>query len=274
MTLLDFRQHLELLKGGIKPVSPRTVASGGRRREIENTGAQRPTALIPFRRGAIGEAPRVAGIVKRACIDQRPVQKIYLGIVRVSVGVENVVGAKPSHRQYEPVRVARTGKLIDVGIDLLDLAAEIDGLTKKGALNPCIGIRRAKLVGFAAQKAGGAVGVAETEALIDLGIGPELGALPELHPGKERGVECLASLPGAAQTVLALKRRAKRRIALIDERRLAVQADDVPKRSKWKWRNRDLGRYITPKIIIQPEPKLLQREIRTDMLRREWEVHR
>ena len=112
-------------------------------------------------------------------------------------GLEEVDDAKPADRQHQPVRTARARELIEVGIDLLAVATEIDGLAQKGALNTRIGIRRTELVGFGTQKACNAVRIAQAESLIDLGVGPELGAPPQPHAGREREVECLPVLTTA-----------------------------------------------------------------------------
>ena len=88
--LLEFANHLELLEGRIEIETKGTVPVGRRYRQVEDAAANGPAALIPFRCRAIGVAPAVSRVVERSGIDQRPVQKIGLGIVRIPIGVEHI----------------------------------------------------------------------------------------------------------------------------------------------------------------------------------------
>ena len=108
------------------------------------------------------------------------------------------------------------------------------------------------------------MGVIEAESLIDLGIEPELGALPQLETGIQRGVDGLAPLRGAVQAVGARIGRAERRIGLLGECRLAVQADHIRKR-----RQRCCGvrhRRVAVEVIIQAQTKFLQGQVGADPL--------
>ena len=178
--LLDFSNVLLLAERVIETVSGSVhAAAGRRRRQIEHTCAQGKDALIPFGRRAIGVTPGVAGIVERAGIDQRPVHEIGLGIVGIFVGIEYVDDGELADPQDQTVRCIRLRKQVDVGVDLLRLAAEVDGLPDEIALRARVRIVEAELVGFAAREAGYAVRVAKTMALIDLGVEPEFRALPQ-----------------------------------------------------------------------------------------------
>ena len=64
------------------------------------------------------------------------------------------------------------GKLIDAGINLLRLAAKIDGLTDECALQSRIGIGKADLISFTARKSGDSERVANAEPLIDFRVQP------------------------------------------------------------------------------------------------------
>ena len=75
--------------------------------------------------------------------------------------------------------VWRTGELIEVGVDFLVVAAEIDGLPDEGPLNARIRNRGADLECGPARKAGDAFGIAQPETLVDLRIDPEFGAVPQ-----------------------------------------------------------------------------------------------
>ena len=72
----------------------------------------------------------------------------------------------------------RPGKLVDIGVELLCFAAEIDGLAHEGARHADIGVIGADLVGFRARKAGDAVRVSQAEALVDVRVDPQFGASP------------------------------------------------------------------------------------------------
>src|SRR6202035_1745249 len=122
--------------------------------------------------------PGIARIVEGAGVDERPVQEISLRIGGVFVGIEYVDGGEFSDGQHQTAVRRRTGKLIDVGIDLPAVATEIDRLPHEVALHARIRIRSAELVGLAAGKAGDAVGIAEPESLVEFEIGPEFGAVP------------------------------------------------------------------------------------------------
>ena len=165
-------------------------------RQVEQARAHCPKAPIPFDGCAIGIAPRVRGVIEGAGIDDRPVHEVGAGIVRIFVGVENIADAKLADRDDDPVRGLRARELVDVGIDLLLFAAEIDRLPDEHAGNPCVGNRLADLVGFAAWKSGDAERAAQPEALVDLRIDPELRALPQLRARVKCHVPGFASLVG------------------------------------------------------------------------------
>ena len=75
-----------------------------------------------------------------------------------------------------------------------------------------VGVGKAELVGFGARKPGHAVGVSQTVALVDLGIDPHFGPLPEPHADIKRDVPSLAALPGTGKIIGALVGRPDCRI--------------------------------------------------------------
>jgi hypothetical protein len=77
----------------------------------------------------------------------------------------------------------RARKLVDAGLYFLSLAAEIDGLPQEHSWQPRIGNREPNLVGLSACKSGNAERAGKSEALVDLWVDPELGALPQPKPG-------------------------------------------------------------------------------------------
>jgi hypothetical protein len=73
------------------------------------------------------------------------------------------------------------------------------------------------------RKPGRPMRIRKSKALVDLGIDPKLGALPEPQTGIERHVRSLAPLATARQTLGALIGRSDRGVALPDERALAAR---------------------------------------------------
>src|SRR4051812_24822301 len=94
-----------------------------------------------------------------------------------------------------------------------------------------MGIGKVRFLRLAVRKARGAGGVVQTEALEQLGIVVELGALPQLRAEKDAGGERLPGLRPRREAVNAEIGRAKARIALLDVGGLAV---DLP--VDWGWR--------------------------------------
>src|SRR5262249_40807027 len=131
---LDFSDQLELLEAGVEIKSIGAIPASRGFREVENSAAQRPAALIPLRGRTVSVSPAIARVIERAGIDVHPVQKIELGIVRILVGVEYVGDGKPADREHQPVLRLRPGELADVGLHLLGFATEIDGLAEERAL--------------------------------------------------------------------------------------------------------------------------------------------
>jgi hypothetical protein len=177
------------------------------------------------------------------------------------------ISAMPNRprRQHQSVCTARACELIEVIVDLFDVAAEIDGLANKGALQTSVRIGRTELVGFGAGKAGGAMGVVESEALVDFGIGPELGARPQFYAGGQREVEGLASKRHTRKAVGPVIGRAKRGMCLLGKGRLAVNGEDVSGRHKSRCGEEGRLRGIV-EAIIQAKAKLVQGKVRADAL--------
>ena len=98
--------------------------------------------------------------------------------MRVFVVVEYIRDGEFADREYETVRGLRAAKLVRRGIDFLVVAAEISGLPDERARHACIGNQFADFISFAAGKARNAERRTQAEALIDLGIDPQLGAVP------------------------------------------------------------------------------------------------
>ena len=175
-----------------------------------------------------------------------------------------------SDRQHQAVGGLRAGELRDVGLHLLRLAAQIDGLPHEITLQPPVWIASAELVGLAAWKSSRAVRVSETKALIDLGIEPGLGALPQTHAGEQRCIRGLAGLAAARQAELSLIRRADGGIALPEKRGLAVKINpvDVRRRRRLGDHRQCAGRQrIVAELIIQAGAQFLQLEVGIDPLR-------
>src|SRR5207302_7000601 len=99
-----------------------------------------------------------------------------------------------SERDNQAIRRVRFGKLIEGGIGLLCLAAQIDRLAQKHLLQPRIRDRSADLESCAGRETGDTLGRAQTKALIDFRVEPDFGALPEFDAQTQRRVPALAAL--------------------------------------------------------------------------------
>ena len=110
-------------------------------------------------------------------------------IVRVFVGVEYVDDGDLADSQDHAVRGLRATELIEVGIDLLDFAAEVDGLAEECPCHAVVRVGLPKLVGFTAEIPGNAEAVTKAEALIDLRIEPDLRPLPGTKSEIDRGID-------------------------------------------------------------------------------------
>ena len=105
---------------------------------------------------------------------------------------EDVADRELAGREHEPVLGLGLGKLIEVALDLLDLAAEVDGLPEERPLNARERIARPFAV-VVIDEAGDPVKVAERKALIDFGIDPDLCAAPGSEPSVDSHVRALAA---------------------------------------------------------------------------------
>ena len=258
---LDFADPLELLKMRIE------LDVVGNDRQIEHAAAQGPVALVPLGGRAKRIAPRLGRVIERSGIDDRPVQKIVARIMRIFVVVENVGDAEFPDRYHQAIGRLAPGKLVDAGVNLLRLAAEIDGLPDECTVQARVGIVGSHLVGFPTGKAGDAERAAETKSLIDFRIDPEFRAMPQPQAEIGGGVEGLASGVGI-EAVLAAIGSAERRRILLREGGLAVDVPDVLGRSD-RHRRCVVGRRAgVGELIIQSQPHLLQGKVGIEPLRR------
>ena len=67
-------------------------------------------------------------------------RKSVLGLLAYLLVSKTSTMEKLSDRQHEAIRRARAGELVDVGVDLLNFAAEIDGLPEESALHAHVGV--------------------------------------------------------------------------------------------------------------------------------------
>jgi len=163
----------------------------------------------------------------------------------------------------------RARELVGAGLDLLGGSAERDRVAHEEARNARVRIRVADLVGLSARETGHAKRVAQAEALIDLGIDPQLGSRPQPDAKIGGGVPGLARLSGD-EAVGPDIRRVKIRIVLDDVRRLRVHGPIVDARSRERGALSD-DRFA--ELIVEPEADALQREIGGEGLRACGEGH-
>ncbi len=140
-----------------------------------------------------------------------------------AVAVEDVDHAHLADGQHQPVGALPPGELVEVGVDLGSLAAKLDGLAQEEPLQLGVGRRLADLVGLARGKARRAQGVGEAEALVDLGVDPDLAPRPGMQARVEGGVESLAAVGRGVQAVGPAIGRGEGRMPLPDQGRLGVQ---------------------------------------------------
>ncbi len=188
----------------------------------EIPGAHGPVGLVQFRARAVGEADSVGGVVEGAGCPDRPVQKVEPRVLRVVVGVEQVMHGHFADLQSDARHVLGAGELAVVAIDLFRGAAEAELLAHEETRRVEARIREARFLRLAVGIAAGAKGVGHAEALQQLRIEVELTALPQAHAEKERRRPGLARLAARRQAVGAVVGCAESGIALVDEGRLAV----------------------------------------------------
>src|SRR5262249_46693240 len=116
--------------------------------------------------------------------------------MRVFIGVEYVVDGEFADGENQSIRGLRSAKLIWPGFYFLAVAAEIDGLSDESTRDAGIGHRLAPLQRFLARKSGDARRSVEPKTLIDLGIDPQLGGLPQPHAHIGGRVKGFAPLVG------------------------------------------------------------------------------
>ena len=93
-------------------------------------------------------------------------------VVSEVVLIEDVGDRELTDGHGDGVCRPRPAHLVGGVVDLIRLAAEIEGLAEEQSLQSEVGRRLADLVGFAAREAGDAERVAQPEALVDLGVRP------------------------------------------------------------------------------------------------------
>src|SRR5262249_13422947 len=107
-------------------------------------------------------------------------------------------------------------------LELLLLAAKAEGVTHEHARDVHARPWEAGFLRLAIRVAAQAERVADPRALHGLGVDVELGAGRKAHADERGRAHGVFQLPESGETVLALVRRAERRIALLDERGLAM----------------------------------------------------
>ena len=139
----------------------------------------------------------------------------------VAVGVEHVADAELADGQHQTIGGARSGELVGDARHRLARAAQVDGLAQEQPLQARVGRGAADLIGFRAGETGDAERVGQAEALVDLGVHPQLAARPGPHAGIERDVDGFLRLT-RRQAVGARIGRGEAGRGLQDDGRLAV----------------------------------------------------
>ena len=109
----------------------------------------------------------------------------------VGVGVEDIDDREFADSHRHIVGCLRSAELVGAGADRVAISSEVEPLTEERPLQAEIRFGLSDLVSFAARKSRRAQGVAQAEALVELGIDIERAAIPESNPGEERQVRGL-----------------------------------------------------------------------------------
>src|SRR5262249_37758304 len=144
----------------------------------------------------------------------------------VFVGIKNIYSAELAHRDHQAVGGLRSGKLVDIRLNLLQVAAEIDRLPKEHSRHARIRIGGANLVGFRARKTRDTKRSAEAQPLIDLGIDPQLATFP--RPNAQEEIEVPRLSPGIRnETLWTSIGSMERKGVLAEKRRLSVNTEII-----------------------------------------------
>jgi hypothetical protein len=106
-----------------------------------------------------------------------------------AVGVEDVDDRIFADGEHQAVGSLSTAELVQIGLELFRLAAQIYCLAEEPALDQNVRVGLTEFVGLAAGISCHTKGVAESEPLVDLRIDPDFAARPRPDAGIERRVE-------------------------------------------------------------------------------------
>src|SRR5262249_17157489 len=134
---------------------------------------------MPFGNRSVGIGPRVGGVVESRGVDNRPVEKITPGVVRILIYIKDIRDGEFSGSNHQPVDQLRSTELVSPCFDLFGLTTKPDGLPDEHSWQSGIRIIVSDFVSFPARKAGDAERRAKAKPLIDFRIDPKLGALPQ-----------------------------------------------------------------------------------------------
>lgn len=141
----------------------------GHVRGQERARAGDKPALIQLYRAPGSVAPCVGGVIERTCLNNRPIEEIVTRIVRIDILVEDVATGEFANRNDNPICRARPRELVQVRVEALRLATEVDCLSDEKAVQAEVRRLRADFVRLAAEESRDADRVRQAEALIDLG---------------------------------------------------------------------------------------------------------
>ena len=186
--------------------------------------ADRPPAFRQVGEDAPGVAARVGRVVVGARGEQRPVEELGGGVVRVAVAVDHVDDREAADGDGEEVAVTRSRQLVGTAL-VLDLAAtEAEGLADGQARDVDDGSRIAYPIDDAVGEGRHAARLAEASAAGHLGVEEQLGPAPQAQVRVERGHEGRGGLGLGVQAVGSAVGRGERRVGLGGRRELVVQA--------------------------------------------------
>src|SRR5581483_11474227 len=143
----------------------------------------------------------VCRIVESAGRPDRPVEEVVARVARIGVVVEHVVHGEAADLDGQAIDVALARHLPIAALDLVLAAAKPEGLPQEQPRGAVARKQEARLLRLAVGIAGEADGVAQAEALQELGVVVELAAIPKLDAEESAGAPDLARLRPRCQAV-------------------------------------------------------------------------
>ena len=166
-----------------------------RYRQVKQTRAQSPRFKVPFDGRAVSVSPRIRCVVKSTSVDQGPVHEVAARIVGF-IHIKDIRHTELTDGDDWSVCRLRSCEFVEVSFDLFRISTQINCLPQEETRYPRIRHGGTNLISLTAWESGYAERAAQTEALINLRIDPQLGALPQPKTSVEGDIPSLAAVVG------------------------------------------------------------------------------